>query len=174
MLKPIVVTALLFGSTVSMLAQTGPPPDTNAGTRPAPEVRQGALRRLGLTQVQLRQIRDVNLERRPRIQAAQARLREANRALDAAIYSDSINETEFEARLKDVQAAHAELLRIRFTNELAIRKVLTPEQLATFRDLRSRFDPSARPRRGPQTGAPAQGGGKMPGIVRPRAGKRPI
>src|SRR6185437_14226405 len=43
------------------------------------------------------------------------------------------------ARLNELQQAQAEVARIRFTNELAIRKILTPEQLGRFRDLRREF-----------------------------------
>ncbi|HEY2847452.1 MAG TPA: hypothetical protein VGI80_06520, partial [Pyrinomonadaceae bacterium] len=67
----------------------------------------------------------------------QQRVREANQALDRAIYADNVDENEVKARLNDLQQAQAEIARIRFTNELAIRRILTPEQLAHFRDLRA-------------------------------------
>jgi Spy/CpxP family protein refolding chaperone len=73
------------------------------------------------------------------MEAALNRLREANLALDAAIYADSVDEEVFEARLKDQQLAQAEVARLRFTSELAVRKILTPDQLTRFRDLRQRF-----------------------------------
>lgn len=73
------------------------------------------------------------------MQEAQQRFRQANRALDAAIYADSPNETDVQARMKEVQLAQAEIIKIRTTSELAIRKVLTPEQLVKFRELRENF-----------------------------------
>jgi Spy/CpxP family protein refolding chaperone len=124
--------------------------------------RANFLHKLGLSPEQMEQIRQINLERRPLIDDAQKRLREANRALDAAIYAEQVNESDFEAKLKDVQSAQAEVARIRFTNELAVRRVLTPEQLARFREMRQRFEQERRDgggRRGParrERGGPPQ------------------
>ena len=119
-------------------AQDEMPPENQ--NRPAGrERRPNLLAELGLTQEQRRQIRRINLEKRPLARDAQQRLREANRNLDRAIYADSVNETEIQARLKDVQSAQSELIKIRFTNELAVRRILTPEQLSKFRGLREQF-----------------------------------
>ena len=67
------------------------------------------------------------------------RFRAANLALDEAIYADSPNDADVQARMKEVQLAQAEIIKIRITSELAIRKVLTPEQLVKFRELREKF-----------------------------------
>ena len=104
------------------------------------EDRNAFLREIGLTPDQIRQIRRLNMDRRPVMQAAQQRLREANRLLDEAIYSDQLNESDVQLRMKDAQAAQAEMFRLRSTNELAIRRILTPEQLVHFRDLRRQFE----------------------------------
>ena len=113
--------------------------------QPARNARQRIPRRpnllgeLGLSPVQIDQIKQINQNRKPQIEEAQRRLREANRALDAAIYADTANASEVNSRLSDFQAAQAEVARIRFTSELSIRNVLTPEQLGRFRELRQRF-----------------------------------
>lgn len=101
--------------------------------------RPNLLRQLGLTQDQIAQIRQINQDRKPQIRAAQNRLREANRNLDEAIYADAANDAEIQARLKEVQAAHADVIRIRSLTELAVRRILSPEQLAKFRDVRRQF-----------------------------------
>lgn len=98
------------------------------------------LRHLGLAREQIQQIRRINAERKPLLDAAQQRLREATKRLDDAIYADNLAEAEFHERLKNVQQAQSEVSRIRFANELAIRRVLNPEQLVKFRDLRQRFE----------------------------------
>ncbi len=103
------------------------------------ERRPNLLAELGLTQNQRQQLRRINIEKRPLVRNAQQRLREANRNLDHAIYADNVNETEIQARLKDVQTMQAELIKIRFTNELAVRRILTVEQLSKFRALREQF-----------------------------------
>lgn len=95
-------------------------------------------RELGLSPDQIRQLREMNQERKPRMQAAQTRLREANRALDQAVYSDSLDEGAVATRLKEYQDAQADVARIRFDSEVSLRKILTPEQLVRFRDLRAR------------------------------------
>jgi Spy/CpxP family protein refolding chaperone len=59
--------------------------------------------------------------------------------LDQAIYADAINESEIEARFKELQTAQADIARLRATGELEVRKILTAEQLVKFRDLRRRF-----------------------------------
>jgi Spy/CpxP family protein refolding chaperone len=72
--------------------------------------------------------------------AAQIRLRAANRALDAAIYADQVSDSDVEARIAEAQAAQAEVAKLRSMNEYAVRKVLTPEQLVHFRELRRKFE----------------------------------
>lgn len=97
------------------------------------------LEQLGLSREQIQQIRRINQEKQPLMREAQEKLREANRALDLAIYADTVNEEEVKNRLKDVQLAQAEVIRIRTMMEFEVRKVLTPEQLDKFRKLREEF-----------------------------------
>jgi Spy/CpxP family protein refolding chaperone len=131
-----VLAILMLGSAVfGVSAQDGPPPEEAAQF--APE-RPNLLENLGLTQDQIRQIRIMNRDRKPRMEAAQQRLREANQALDQAIYGDKIDESEIQARLSAFQAAQAEVSRIRFQSEVELRKILNPDQLAKFRQLRAR------------------------------------
>ena len=101
-------------------------------------------RQLGLSKEQFQQIRRLNAERKPLMDGAQKRLREANRSLDEAIYADNLSDTDFQARLKEFQMAQAEVARIRSTNELAVRRILTPDQLTRFRELRQRFEQAVR------------------------------
>lgn len=109
-----------------------------------PPNRGQLLRELGLTKEQIQQIRVLNEQRKPLIQQAQRRLREANQSLDQAIYADGIDEAAFQIKLKEVQAAHAEVQKIRANSEFEIRKILTPAQLVKFRELRNRFLERAR------------------------------
>lgn len=102
-------------------------------------VRANVLRQLELSREQIQQIRKLNIERKPMMEEAQRRSREATRGLDEAIYADSVNDSDVAARLKEVQLAQGEVTRIRFMNELAVRRILTSEQLVRFRDFRERF-----------------------------------
>ena len=56
--------------------------------------RAATLREIGLAPEQIREIRRLNMERKPLMQAAQAWLREANRLLDDAIYSDQVSDAD--------------------------------------------------------------------------------
>lgn len=122
--------------TVSAQQPEGPPP----GAMNEGEFRATALRQLGLTRQQLQLIRRLNQDRKPLMDAAQMRLRQANRALDEAIYSDNASDEQFQARLKDFQAAQAEVARLRFAHEFGVRRVLSPDQLMRFRQMRQRFE----------------------------------
>ena len=130
---------LIVFSSSAVKAQDEMPPTDAPGKQFARQRRPNLMAELGLTQNQRQQIRRINVEKRPLLREAQQRLREANRNLDQAIYADNVIESEIQARLKDVQTAQAELIKIRLTNELAVRRLLTAEQLSKFRDLRERF-----------------------------------
>jgi Spy/CpxP family protein refolding chaperone len=101
--------------------------------------RPNLLRELGLSREQLQSIRRLNAERKFQKQEAQRNLAEARQNLDAAIYADNVSDSEIQARLKDFQTAQAEAANIRVTTELEIRKLLTPEQVIKFRQLRENF-----------------------------------
>jgi Spy/CpxP family protein refolding chaperone len=135
----ILATTLFIGSNVfAQDVKTDEQQPQN--NQPAVDNKITLLRHLGLTREQIQQIRRINAERKPLMDAAQQRLKEATKQLDDAIYADNVAEGEFQERLKNVQLAQAEVSRIRFANEFAIRRVLTPEQLVKFCELRDRFE----------------------------------
>ncbi len=101
--------------------------------------RPNLLRELGLSREQIQQVRRIMQERQNALRQAKRRLQAANEALDAAIYADSDNESDVQARLKELQAAHTELTRNRTESERAVRRILTAEQLNRFRNLRGQF-----------------------------------
>jgi len=111
-----------------------PPPDNSF--RPA---RPNLLGELGLSQEQIQQIQRINIESRTQMRAVQERVRTANRNLDQAVYADDANDSVIQERLKEVQAAQAEAIKIRINTEFEVRKVLTPEQLIKFREIRQKF-----------------------------------
>ena len=123
----------------SSFAQDGPPPADGPQNERADDRRPNLLAELGLSPEQLQQIRRMNQERRPAIRDARLKMGEAARNLDMAIYADVVSDEDVKSRLKDFQAAEAELSRLRFESELAVRKILTPEQLVRFRELRRQF-----------------------------------
>lgn len=126
-----VLVLLSFAAAQAQRLQERPPKEV---FRP-----QQILRELNLSKEQIQQIRRIHEERKQLMQAAQMRMRDANRSLDQAIYADNVNEEEIHTRLKEAQLAQAEVIKIRNMTELAVRKVLTAEQLARFRELRDQF-----------------------------------
>ena len=152
MLSPRLILLILISvSAVGVaIAQDNPPPDRG---RARPDMRRddrpNPLRMLGLTPDQTQQIRRMNQARKPEMDRAGLRLRLATRALDETIYADNVDENAFQTRLKEFQAAQAEMARLRFTGELGVRKVLTPEQLAKFLQFRRRFSPPPADQPGP-------------------------
>ena len=135
----LIVLIAVAATASSIRAQDGPPPgdgprDDHGDGRP------NLLAELGLSPEQVQQIRRMNQSRRPAMMQAQRRMHDANRALDMAIYRDTFKEEEFQTCLKEVQAAQSDLARLRFENELSVRKILTPDQLVRFRDIRRRFE----------------------------------
>lgn len=125
---------LLVISTSRAFAQT--PGDT-----PLPEAAQddqtqdwrGAL---SLTPDQVGRIRTILQDKKLERQAARRRVNQAQRALDEAIYSDNATEAVIEQRAREVSEAQAAEVHLRAMTELNIRRVLTPDQLSTFRRVR--------------------------------------
>ena len=136
----LLVTSIFLFVMPSLGQNEGPPDNTRPERRQmGGEDRPDLISELGLTAEQRQSIRQMNQARKPLMQELTARLREANQTLDMAIYADRLNEEEVTARLRDFQAAQAEVAKLRFRAELELRKVLTPEQLGKFRTLRERF-----------------------------------
>lgn len=92
---------------------------------------------LNLTPDQLERIRQAREENKEARRVATVRLREAQRALDEAIYSGGATSALIEERAREVSAAQSEVVRMRALNEFNIIRVLTPDQLVKLRELRA-------------------------------------
>ena len=146
MLKIKLLFTLLF-LTLAFSAVKAQNPDNVQKQQFDEPQRPQLLRELGLSPDQVRQIKMINGENREKIREANFRLHEARKNLDAAIYADNADAALFETRLREFQIAQAEVIKIRAVTELAIRKILTPEQLVRFRELRSKFEEFRQDRR---------------------------
>lgn len=103
----------------------------------------GLLRVLNLTPEQRVSINAIRRETEPQGRLLGARLRQARRALDEAIYAANADEGVIEDRVREVGLAQTALVRLRSLTELRIRRVLSPAQLDAFR----RLQRQTRPRR---------------------------
>lgn len=141
-LKLLLLLAFIFAAWTVTTAQ--PPDDKPPRENGAQGKEVNLLLELSLSPDQVKRLREMNRDRKPRMDAAQARMREANRALDQAVYSDSLDEGEVATRLKEYQDAQAAVAEIRFNSEVSLRRILTPEQLVRFRELRARVAENRR------------------------------
>jgi Spy/CpxP family protein refolding chaperone len=123
---------------------------------PAADAAAALLSQLNLTAAQVEQMREIREQSVPRAKELTRRLNQARRALDESIYSDALDEALVEQRAREVAEAQAALIRHRAQTELRVRRVLTPEQLQTFRDLRIRARRQQRIERRLERGLPVR------------------
>jgi Spy/CpxP family protein refolding chaperone len=102
---------------------------------------------LNLTPEQMTRIRAIRQQNVEEAQAIRRRVRQAQRALDQSIYSDTASEAEIEQRTRELVEAQATEIRLRALTELSIRRVLTSEQLNIFRRIRQERMNAQRQRR---------------------------
>jgi len=139
-LKGLAVALLLCSFIVPARSQAGQGGEGRAspqnGAPAAPPGGGNLLQQLDLSPEQRAQIRTIREQNKDELNAATRRLRQAQRALDDAVYDDNANESLVEERAREVAAAQAEVVRRRALTELQINRVLTPAQLNKFRALR--------------------------------------
>jgi Spy/CpxP family protein refolding chaperone len=114
-----------------------------------PEPQQGGgdlIRQLNLTPEQREQVRSIRQANKEERAGANQRVREANQALNKELDSDQPDEAVVEQRMRDLQAAQAEAMRMRILTEVRIRRVLTSEQLGILRVLRQQAQQAERER----------------------------
>jgi Spy/CpxP family protein refolding chaperone len=134
------LAAFSFSENVRAQEPSAAPPETeDAAPRPARQRRRAEralLARLSLTPEQRARLREIRRQSEPEARALTRRLNQARRALDEAVYSDETNEATVGQRARELSDVQAAVVRLRALTELRVRRVLTPEQLQTFRALR--------------------------------------
>lgn len=120
------------------------------------------IRALNLTPEQRAQIAVIRRETEEQARQITVRLRRARRALEQAIYAEHADDSFIQQRAAEVADAEAARVRMRAEAELKVRRVLTPEQFSTFRELRRQaqvvrrrqnaLDAGAAPRTGARQG----------------------
>jgi protein CpxP len=147
--------ALLLFYPPQSFAQSAAPQQQQEEAPPA-DAAAALLSQLNLTPEQVSQMREIREQSVPQAQALTRRLNQARRALDESIYSDALDEALVRQRAREVAEAQAALVQLRAQTELRVRRVLTPEQLQTFRDLRDRARRQKRMERRLERGLPAR------------------
>ncbi|MDT5262774.1 MAG: periplasmic protein CpxP/Spy [Acidobacteriota bacterium] len=111
-------------------------PARQAGTQPQGGSGNNLMQQLNLTPEQRAQLREIRNQDEPETRALTRRMRLARRALEEAIYSDASNEELIQQRTHELSDAQAALVQHRAATELKVRRILTNEQLQSFRNLR--------------------------------------
>jgi Spy/CpxP family protein refolding chaperone len=93
---------------------------------------------LNLSPDQIQKIRAINSELKDQRQAANLKLRQAQRALAEAVESPTPNETLIDQRSRELADAQAATIRLRSLTESRILQVMTPEQRIRLREMRQR------------------------------------
>ena len=91
---------------------------------------------LRLTAEQRQQIRAIRRQMREERMTVNRLLLQANRDLEEVLDSDNPDEAVIEQRLRELSVAQTAQVRMRVLAELKIRRVLTEEQRAVWRELR--------------------------------------
>jgi Spy/CpxP family protein refolding chaperone len=136
----MLLTVLAFSTAPSALGQANQQASQPAGQTAEPQQRAiggDPIQQLNLTPEQREQIRSIRENNKTERMTVNNQLREANRALNEALNSDSPDEALVEQRLRDLASAQAAAARMRVLTEIKIRRVLTKEQRATLRALQA-------------------------------------
>lgn len=102
----------------------------------ASELHNNLADQLKLSPEQLEKIKGIHEQTKEERRVVNQRVRQSQRALEDAIYSENASEALIEERARELASAQTEAVRLRARTELNIRRVLSPEQLTTLRVLR--------------------------------------
>jgi protein CpxP len=152
----VFAVALLLFYSPQTFAQNAAPQQQQQEEAPPADAAAALLSQLNLTPEQVSQMREIREQSVPQAQALTRRLNQARRALDESIYSDALDETLVQQRAREVAEAQAALVQLRAQTELRVRRVLTPGQLQTFRELRISARRQKRIERRLERGLPAR------------------
>ena len=145
----VLIAGLMISGVSSGSAQT-PQSQSPPTTTPLPSQQMDngdPIRQLNLSAEQREQIRLIRESNREERAAVAQRLRESNRALQEVLEKDNPDEALLEQRLKEVAAAQDQVTRLRIRSEVKIRRVLTPEQRALLRTMRTQVSTRREERR---------------------------
>ena len=108
------------------------------------------LRALDLTDDQRAQLRKIREARQAEFKAAGEKLGAAREGMRALMEADPINESAIRAKSQEVAAAEAELAILNAKVRAESLQILTSEQQAKLKELRTNRQGQMKPRRGPR------------------------
>lgn len=150
---------LLIFSPSRVLAQGEPDVQQERARERRPNRDGDLVRQLNLSPEQIEKIRAIREGNRELRRQIGQRIRAARMALDRAIYVENADESVVEQRARELAEAQSAQIRLQAQTELSVRRILTPEQLQMFRDLRMRAE-QRRNRRQRRNQPPVDEGGQ--------------
>ena len=179
MKRTLTLLGVLIGTGVVAMAAgqgaQGPPPGRGQGMGPGQGMGQGQGMRmggparmkaeLGLTDEQEAQLRKLHLDQRKAQIRRRADLQVARMDLQELLAAKTVDDKAIAVKVKEITDLSAGGLKAHVDSQLALRKVLTPEQLEKMKQLHNRpGPPQMRGRRGPRRGeGPEPGDEGLPG-----------
>lgn len=151
-LLTLAATGVLLVAGSSLRAQTPQPQQTSSDALPQQQVNnvEQMLGPLNLTSDQALQIRRIYADLREERQAANFRMRTAQRALTEAIQAPAPDEALIEQRSKELADAQSNTIRLRSLTEARILQVLTQDQRVKLRQLRAQAMTQRRNQQNPR------------------------
>ncbi len=105
---------------------------------PAPTLtRVAILRLLNLTPEQMRRVQDVRRRFGPQLERLRQQVQDRRDALRQATYGERLDLSLLEQGIRELIEAESELIRLETQLEVEFRNILTPEQLAQFREIQN-------------------------------------
>jgi Spy/CpxP family protein refolding chaperone len=99
--------------------------------------RMAVMRLLNLTPEQLLRVREVRRRLAPQLEKLRLELQDRRDALRQATYGETLDQNLVEQRIREFLQTQAELIKMETRIEVAFRQLLTPEQLAKFREIQN-------------------------------------
>lgn len=99
--------------------------------------RVAILRLLNLTPEQMRRVQDVRRRFGPQLERLRQQVQDRRDALRQATYGERLDLTLLEQGIRELIEAESELIRLETQLEVEFRNILTPEQLAQFREIQN-------------------------------------
>lgn len=152
-LLTLATTGVLLGASGSLRAQTPQPQQTTDVVQQQQQQVNNVEQMLGplnLTSDQAQQIRRIYADLREERQAANFRMRTAQRALTEAIQAPAPDEALIEQRSKELADAQSNTIRLRSLTEARILQVLTQDQRVKLRQLRAQAMTQRRNQQNPR------------------------
>ncbi len=127
--------------TLARQAARTPPPRLNVQEPMPPQAGQIALTRMAILRLlnlrpeQRQRIREIRDRYAPQLRQLRQEVEERRDALREAIYGEAVDPERVEQNLRGFLEKHGALIRLETQLEIEFRQVLTPEQLAKFREI---------------------------------------